>query len=436
MRHFRLLGIALALAGGTPLVAAPPEPLQQPAKLLGLGAGLDRVFKNLADEGVTLSLSYYGVFQGNPVGGVTQETAYSHSIFVGVELNFEQLVCLPGASLLISGADGAGNNLSTSIGNINNVSEAYVTPTIMFYELYWKQRLFEDALELRFGRMAAASQFALLPAFVLQVSGGINSNPTSLFVNAPFTGTPNATWAASVKVRPAKETYAEAGAYQVTDRLGVPKYHGLDFSIRSNDGLLVMAQIGWEPAFCGAPDGTISDKDGKQTGISGEPGFPGIYLLGGYYSHWKFAELNGPGTVNDAYGFYVMGQQMLWRSANDPYTNFSVWGGITYSPQQRISRLPVMGFAGTIWQGIIPRRDRDQLLLTYLASEFSKDYGDSVLAAGGWRPTVEHVLEMSYAIYITDNYTVQPDLQYVIRPGGAGNIKDALVLGIQFSANF
>jgi porin len=95
-----------------------------------------------------------------------------------------------------------------------------------------------------------------------------------------------------------------------------------------------------------------------------------------------------------------------------------------------------MGFAGTIWQRIIPRRDRDQLLLTYLASEFSKDYGDSVLAAGGWRPTVEHVLEMSYAIYITDNYTVQPDLQYVIRPGGAGNIKDALVLGIQFSANF
>jgi porin len=436
MRYFRLLGIALALVGGTSLVAAPPEPLQQPVKLLGLGAGLARVFQTLADKGITLSLSYYGVFQGNPVGGITQETAYSHSIFFGVELNLEQLVCLPGASLLISSADGAGNNLSIPIGNINTVSEAYVTPTIMFYELYWKQRLFKDALELKFGRMAAASQFASLPAFGHQVSGGINSNPTSLFVNAPFTGTPNATWAATVTIHPTEETYAEAGAYQATDHLGVPKYHGLDVSIRSKDGLLAMAEVGWKPTFCGTPDRTVSDQDCKKTVTSGEPGLPGTYLLGGYYSHWKFAELSGLGTVNDAYGFYAMGQQMLWRSAHDPYTNFSVWGGITDSPQERISRLPVMGFAGTIWQGSIPGRDRDQLLLTYLASEFSRNYGDSALAAGAKRPTVEHVLEMSYAIYITDNYTVQPDLQYIIRPGGAANIKDALVLGIQFSANF
>jgi carbohydrate-selective porin OprB len=45
--------------------------------------------------------------------------------------------------------------------------------------------LFDERLELRFGRMTPADRFASVPAFGLQVSGGINGNPTSIFVNAP-----------------------------------------------------------------------------------------------------------------------------------------------------------------------------------------------------------------------------------------------------------
>ena len=90
-----------------------------------------------------------------------------------------------------------------------------------------------------------------------------------------------------------------------------------------------------------------------------------------------------------------MAQQMLWCDAADPSTNFSLWAGLTYSPQQDISLLPLMGFAGTIWQGIIPGRDRDQLLLTYLVSSFSRDYAGALVAMGRNRPTAEHVLEAS-----------------------------------------
>jgi len=54
--------------------------------------------------GITPSLTYSGVFQGNPVGGIQQRTAYSHLILFGVELNFEKLIGLPGESPTISGA--------------------------------------------------------------------------------------------------------------------------------------------------------------------------------------------------------------------------------------------------------------------------------------------------------------------------------------------
>ena len=426
------------LSAATTLVAAPPEPVQKPVKLLGLGEGIDREFSRLTDIGITPFLAYYGVYQGNPVGGVQEHRgAYSHLILFGVKLDFNKLTGLVGGSLLISAAEAEGKNLSDYVGNISTVSEAFVLPhTLMFYEFYWRQILFADKLELCLGRMTPADQFASIPAFGLQVNGGINGYPESIFVNAPFRGSPIATWGAFAKVQVTKDVYAEAGIYQATKRMGNLSSHGLDFTIRSNDGELVLGQVGWEPTFCKAPERIVLDENANQSLVDGKLGLPGEYILGGYYSNFEFPELHGSKTQHNAFGFYAMGQQMVWRSAADPNTNFSVWGGLTFSPQQDISLLPLMGFAGTIWKGFVPRRDRDQLLLTYLVSSFSRNYADSVVALGGRRPTAEHVLDASYAIYVTDNYTIQPDIQYIIRPKGAGDIRNAVVIGIQFIANF
>ena len=433
-RWCELSAFFVLVATATKLFGAPSEPVQLPVPTLGLGTAINQEFTKLTKFGITPFLAYYGVFQGNPLGGIQQRTAYSHLVLFGTTLNFDKLPGIPGGSLMISGAEATGKNLSNEIGNISNVSEAFLTPlTVLFYELYWKQMLFDDYLELRLGRMTAADQFASVPAFVLQVSGGINGNPTSIFVNVrqAFTSSPNATWAASAKIHAAKDIYAEAGIYQASERLGKLGYHGLNFAINADDGELVMAQVGWEPTFFKIPETASFDKNGKKTVVEGSLGLPGNYILGGYYSNFKFSELNGSKIQTNAYGFYAIGQQMLWRSGADPYTNFSLWGGLTYSPQQDISLLPLMGFAGTIWQGFIPRRDRDQILLTYLVSGFTR----SAASLGG-NPTAEHVLEASYAIYLTNNYTIQPDIQYVIRPNGTDAVKNSLVIGIQFIANF
>jgi porin len=434
----KLLSAAVLLATVVDLCAAPPEPIQQPAPTLGLGATIDQEFEKLTNFGVSPFLAYYGAYQGNPVGGLQEDrTAYSHLILFGTTLDFDKLMGLPGGSLYISGAEVEGKNLSTYIGNINSVSEAFVTPdTLMFYELYWKQILFDDKVDLRLGRMTAADQFASVPAFELQVSGGINGNPTSLFVNAPFTSSPVATWAASANFHVTKQFYAEAGVYQASERFGKLDDHGLNFTIHSDDGELVMWQIGWEPTFSESPVRTSFDKNGNKSLEESNSGFPGHYILGGYYSNFDFPELNGPNIQHSAYGFYAMGQQMVWRSASNPFTNFTVWGGLTFSPQQNIALLPLMGFAGIIWQGFVPGRDRDQFLLTYLVSSFSHADPESVDALGKYRATAEHVLEASYAVWVTKTYSVQPDAQYVIRPNGDAHVRNALVVGIQLVADF
>jgi hypothetical protein len=94
----RYAGFLVLLVTAVRLVAVPPEAIQKPVKLLGLGPEVDREFATLTDIGITPSLTYVGVFQGNPVGGIQQRTAYSHLILASVELNFEKLIGLPGGT--------------------------------------------------------------------------------------------------------------------------------------------------------------------------------------------------------------------------------------------------------------------------------------------------------------------------------------------------
>lgn len=400
-------------------------------------AWVNQEFGTLNDAGVKPFVTYYGVFQGNPVGGIDQSAAWSQELVFGATLDLEKLFKLPGASLVISGADAAGSNLSDDIGNIFTASQAYVTPTMMFYELYWQQSLLDNALQFRLGRITAGDTFAALPAFGLQVNGGINGNPLSVFLNSEFSASPNATWGAYAKYAPTSDTYVSAGIYQATERLGVTAYHGLDFSIRSNDGVLLLGEVGWTPTFgqTSAPAG----KDGKSVtppAASAPSGLPGTYVAGIYYSNLPEEEFLGGGTQQNSYGFYALAQQMLWRSGANPNISFSLWGGATGNPQQEIATMPVMGFAGAIWQGLIPGRDQDQTLFSFLIGGWSGDYADAYATQGYGRPTTESVLEWSYIIQLTQNLTVQPDIQYVLRPGGTGNIGDALILGVQVGASF
>lgn len=393
---------------------------------------LEAEFTKASDAGVTPFFNYWGVFLGNPVGGLSREAAYTHEMLFGATFDMEKLAGWKGASFRISGADATGRNLSTDIGNVFNVSESYVTPTGLFYELYYKQALFNDFLEFKIGRMVAADDFCSLPAFGIQVSGGINGNPTSLFLNSKFTSSPNATWGATVKINPTPVTSFTSGIYQATDRIGVVAYHGLDFSIRPGDGILMFFEAAWNPTLGAAP--AVHDKDGKGTASPADPGLQGTYKLGGYYSNFPLVSGTSDAVEDNTLGFYLIGQQTVWQSEKNPNHNFAVWGGVTWSPQLNVSQMPLMGFGGTVWQGVIPGRDQDQFLCTWMAGTLGSAFEVSGPQAGA-NPTLETVFDVSYIINLTPNVFIQPDIQYVIQPNGT-QTPSALVIGAQFGCNF
>ena len=390
----------------------------------------------ISKTGVEPFASYWGNFLANPIGGEQQSSSWMQLLIFGAEFQLEKLIGWEGSSVMLSATDAAGSNLSLKIGNLFTASQSYVMNTFALYNVYYRQRFLDDAVEFRVGRMSAGQLFALLPVMGLPVNSAVNGNPTSLFTNAPFTSTAAATWAAYARVKPTDESYIQAGIFQASPRLGKPAYHGADFSIRPGDGTLMMMELGWLP---GSADAVEKQPDGKTfektTVAPTSSKLPGVYTFGAYFSNYSFSKFSG-GTEHNAYGFYAQAQQMVWRSATNPDHSVTLWGGVTYSPQTEIALIPVMGFGGVVWQGAIPGRNEDSILINFYTGAFSNEYAkDKANSGGGWA-TAETVLEWSYIVQLTENLQIQPDIQYVFQPSGLRGIPNALVIGFQVGMEF
>ena len=87
-------------------------------------------------------VDYFGVFQGNPVGGQSQGVAYSQYLPFGFE--WKEPFGWRGGALKVSAVSGAGNNLSETIGNTFTVSQAWDGNTLFLYQAYLVQKAFDD----------------------------------------------------------------------------------------------------------------------------------------------------------------------------------------------------------------------------------------------------------------------------------------------------
>lgn len=401
----------------------------------------------LDDSGVELSASYTNNIAGNPVGGKSAGFTYTDNVSFGLELDFEKIAGWDGLTVIVSGLNRAGSNLSqNNVGNQFTVQQVYGGQTAMFYALAFEQKLVDDKVSLKAGRFATGDDFASSPIYWLYMNNGIDGNPQALPVNTQFSAYPWAVWAARLRVDPTPEFNAMVGAYQVSTRVFDRAYHGLDWSIRSNDGVLLIGQIGWTPEFFkkdvpAAADGksTVSGKalsEGKSVAVTPRQGLPGHYWFGAYYSPWQFSQFGTDELATNSYGFYWHADQMVWQESPGSDQGLTLWSAFVLSPQQNIAKLPFQANAGAVYKGLIPTRDDDFTMLGLVYGKFSRNYARTVEDADQGYPQYEVVIEAGYRVNLTDFAYVQPNVQWVINPGGTGNIPNALVLGAQMGVTF
>jgi porin len=380
----------------------------------------------LEDQGIVPTLTFVTDSLGNPSGGKDQGFTTANNL--GLDLNFdlEKLCGFEGASFLLSMSYRFGGSLSANyIHNVFTVQQVFGGETFHLINIAYQQKLFDDRVELRLGRIAAGDDFLVSPYNYVFVQNGFDGNPVGIFFNSPgMTAYPNDTWGALVKVRPTARTYIMGGVYNGDPSIRDNSKHGVDFSM---DGpLFAIGEIAYQP-----------------NSLPSDRGLIGNYKAGFWYDNSLYTDFNTGAVNRGNWGFYGMFDQVLVRFGEPAsHRGFGVAGSFLASPDQSISQMPYFFTAALVTRGIFPSRPRDIIGLGVVYGHFSNDLQNFQRRAQQLDPTVgvqlhETVVELTYRLALLKSALyIQPDLQYVFRPGGTGRISDVLVLGAQVAVNF
>jgi hypothetical protein len=118
---------------------------------------------------------------------------------------------------------------------------------------------------------------------------------------------------------------------------------------------------------------------------------------------------------------------LIYREGGSQSTQgLTPFAAVTFAPSNR-NTFPWFFSAGCVYSGLIPGRDNDTAAFGLAYGKFSKYLGGQ---------DYEMVLEWTYEVAIAPWLTLQPDLQYIIKPSGMSQIANALVGGMQIAINF
>ena len=386
----------------------------------------------LEDHGVNPTLTFVTDALGNPSGGVQHGFTAANNLGVDLLFDLHKLVGIDGGWFEVSFSERFGSSLSKDdIGNVFTVQQVFGGETYRIVDVAYRQRLFGDRVEFRVGRIAAGDDFLVSPYDYVFVQNGFDGNPVGVFFNAPgMTAYPNASWGGLVKVKPTERTYLMGGVYNGDPTIRDNSHHGADWSL--NGPLFAIGEVGY-----------------RVDGLPGNPGLLGNYKAGFWYDHSQYTDFNtlargqSPGISRGNWGVYGLFDQVLVRFGEPGSSRgFGVTGSLLVSPDQSVSRMPFFATAGLLARGLFPSRATDVAGFGVVYGRFSNDLQDSQRRAQQSDPTVgvqqhEVALELTYRLRLFgDALSVQPDLQYVIRPGGTGQIGDAFVCGLQGAINF
>ncbi|MGD9614465.1 MAG: carbohydrate porin [Alphaproteobacteria bacterium] len=411
-----------------------PEEEKPEPKLLGDLGGLRPA---LARYGIEIDLSYIGETFGVVHGGVKRGAVYGGQAGIGLGIDLEKLVGWRGAKTYADALQIHGRGASDRLlgGNLMTVSNIEAYPTTRLYQLWFEQNVLDDRASVRVGQIAADDEF-------------ITSDTAGELINGTF-GWPLLTAedirgggpayplpqpGVRLQVKPAADLTLRAAAFSGNPGgrnclSGDPQQcdpHGVKF------------------AFSG---GTFWIAEAEYAVNSGKnaAGLPGVYKLGVWHETGNFPDqFTGALDRRGNWGIYAIADQTVWRRPGNDEQGLNVFLRIGGAPSDR-NLIPFYADAGIGLQAPFAGRPDDVVTLGAAFGKISAEAARADRLADPPIPVRDHeaVIELSYKAAVLPGWTVQPDLQYVIHPGGNAAhpnrpkpIPNALVLGLRTTLAF
>jgi porin len=382
--------------------------------------------RRLAETGVQTELSYTGEVMGVASGGLNRTTKYNGLFRLDVDADLSKLTGWRGgafhaSALQINGDGFTGENIGAYFG----ASNIEALPSTRLFELWFEQKLLDDRLSIRAGQLAADGEFATSEYGGLYLNGAFGW-PGLMAANLPNGGPayPLAVPGARVQVDPTPQYSFLAGVFN-----GDPAAHcdgdsqkcnpdGLDFPLDSPDFVIAEQQFKYN--------------QGKEAGA-----LPGVLKIGGWKHFGRFDDLRhdaagaplaatggDPERRNGDYGFYGVIEQQLYQAPGaEAGKGAGLFARFATAPEDR-NAMDFYVDGGLNFTGLIPHRPDDSfgVAVAYGRMSNSARRFDRDLATSAGLPLpirdCEVVLEVTYQAQIAPGWTIQPDFQYIISPGG------------------
>jgi len=408
----------------------------------------------LEDEGFKLNPIYTAETFGNPVGGSKAGVVYDGLLDLELDLDLKKMADWDG-SFHISSYFPMGRSLTDNYTHdqfrVSDIDNS--TSTILLFEAYYEQRLADDKVLLRIGQLSADTEFFISTG----AANFLNSTygwPAILANNVPAPNYPYAAPGGRLQFSPDEHWTFRTGLYAgnpAPDRIGDPnpngtpgtKYDdsGTNFYIDGSDGVFNINEL------------VYNLNQGEK-----DMGLPGTYKVGGWMHTGAFSNLrydnNGtplgspasdgqPASVNGNYGFYGVVDQTVWQDksdANQPKNIGLFFRGGSAEPDR--SLFDYYFDSGVVFNGLVPGRPSDTFGLATAYGHIGPGARGAVEDAnnlGGQSeavPDFEGNIELTYFAQLAKWWTVQPDLQVLIHPGGSTAVPNALVLGVRTTVTF
>jgi porin len=386
-------------------------------------------------RGFSFGLSYTAEPMFNVAGGEELGGTYADNIGLEFGFDLERILGIPATSLVIKGSKRDGLSVSQRFiapsegGNVFTVQELYGGQNVKLANVQFNTVLLEQRLDIAYGRLIANDDFLRSPLYCQFINNAFCGSPKPVFLQNPFTFTayPLATWGARVRYdTPSKKWTVQAAVYDgdPEGKEGDPaardhNAHGTSWGL-GNNGVTLAGELHYHV-----------NRDSNQA-------LPGVYKIGGYYMTGRFQDLSSSDSTTKAGSAmgWLLADQMLYRP--EPGVGRGLWGfgALVFSFTNETNPMPWYFNTGLVYEGLFKRRPRDTTGLAITSGWFGDEVNVARRTEGLPDKDYEAVIELNHQFVLGRGISIQPDIQYIIRPAGTGEIDNALAIGARVSVNF
>lgn len=306
-------------------------------------------------------------------------------------------------------------------------------------QMWYRQKFFDSALDLKLGRLGVNEDFASFPCDFQSLS--FCSAPIGNVAGDVWYSGPVSQWGLRVRYNLDEQWALQVGVYEQNPS-NLSTDNGFKLSGSGTKGALVPVEIVWKP-------------------ILGKEALPGEYRLGYYHSSASandvYDDVNGapqaltgqaPKSRSSKHGAWIMGQQQLTTHHGDASRGLSVFASLTVH-DKATSGIESFQNIGAVYKGPFDARPKDDIGLGVARLKVNDDVtkrqrllNDSTGITDYDDPLYipvqhsEYNIELNYGVHVTDWLTVRPNVQYVRNPGGVYEVDNAWVAGLKLQASF